>query len=404
MSVVALLIAVCLLVQLPAVQTAIAGKVMEKLDKSIDAEIHLDKIHFQPFKTLMLKNVVIIDREPMGDVLDSTKAPVDTFFRAGYIIAKFSFEGLLGKKGIHLNSVTVSDAQMNLVTEYREDPYGGPVPPNNLSRIFHLKRPQGPRKKSEKEIFHIKHVKVENMGFALKDYDSRKTPYKGGINWGDLDVKGIQLDADGLRFKGGVMYGVANSLSFTEKSGFTAYDMRGDVKVGNGKTIIEDLRIRDGRSTLELPLFMMSYENSRVFRYFTEKVRIDAEVAASRLSLETLAYFVPAVKGKDITLALSGAIGGTISDLTLKDLEFTTDKGDISGAVGGSIRGIPDIDSMTLDVDLSGLRFTTRGANQLISLWTGNGIPELSDIAKGIRFRLDAHAYGRADRLNISLA
>ena len=79
MSVVALLIAVCLLVQLPAVQTAIAGKVMEKLDKSIDAEIHLDKIHFQPFKTLMLKNVVIIDREPMGDVLDSTKAPVDTF-------------------------------------------------------------------------------------------------------------------------------------------------------------------------------------------------------------------------------------------------------------------------------------------------------------------------------------
>ena len=81
---------------------------------------------------------------------------------------------------------------------------------------------------------------VENMGFALKDYDSRKTPYKGGINWGDLDVKGIQLDADGLRFKGGVMYGVANSLSFTEKSGFTAYDMRGDVKVGNGKTIIEE--------------------------------------------------------------------------------------------------------------------------------------------------------------------
>ena len=402
MSVVALTIAVCLLIQLPAVQTAIAGKVMEKLDKSIDAEIHLDKIHFQPFKTLMLKNVVIIDREPMGDVLDSTKAPVDTFFRAGYIIAKFSFEGLLGKKGIHLNSVTVSDAQMNLVTEYREDPYGGPVPPNNLSRIFHLKRPQGPRKKSEKEIFHIKHVKVENMGFALKDYDSRKTPYKGGINWGDLDVKGIQLDADGLRFKGGVMYGVANSLSFTEKSGFTAYDMRGDVKVGNGKTIIEDFRIRDGRSTLELPLFMMSYENSRVFRYFTEKVRIDAEVAASRLSLETLAYFVPAVKGKDITLALSGAIGGTISDFTLKNLEFTTDKGDISGAVGGSIRGITDIDSMTLDVDLSRLRFTTRGADQLISLWTGNGIPELRDIAKGIRFRLDAHAYGRADRLNIN--
>ena len=58
MSVVALLIAVSLLVQLPAVQTAIAGKVMEKLDKSIDAEIHLDKIHFQPFKTLARKRLL----------------------------------------------------------------------------------------------------------------------------------------------------------------------------------------------------------------------------------------------------------------------------------------------------------------------------------------------------------
>ena len=147
--------------QLPAVQTLIADKVMETLDKSIDADIHLDKIHFQPFKTLMLKNVVIIDREPMSDVLDSTKAPVDTFFRAGYIIAKFSFEGLLGNGGIHLNSVTISDAQMNLVTEYREDPWNGPVPPNNLSRIFHLKRPQGPRKKSDKE------KKIKPAGFEM---------------------------------------------------------------------------------------------------------------------------------------------------------------------------------------------------------------------------------------------
>ena len=373
---------------------------MEKLDKSIDAEIHLDKIHFQPFKTLMLKNVVIIDREPVCDVLDSTKAPVDTFFRAGYVIAKFSFEGLLGKKGIHLNSVTISDAQMNLVLEYREDPFNGPIPPNNLSRIFRLKRPDGPRKKSEKELFHIKRVALDNMGFAMMDYDSIRTPYKGGINWSDLDIEGIKLDAEDLKFKGGVMYGTAHSLSFSEKSGFTAYDISGDVKVGNGKTIIEDLRLRDGISSLNLPLFMMSYANAKVFRYFTEKVRIDAKVASSRLSLETLSYFVPGLKGKDISLALSGKIGGTISNFALEGLEFTTDKGNLSGELDGSLKGLPDIEGLSLDVDLSGLSFTTRGINEFISTWTGKGIPELNDIARGIRFRLDAQAYGRANRLN----
>ena len=401
MSVISLLIAVGLLIQLPAVQTRIADKVMEKLDRRIDGEIHLEKIHFQPFKTLMLKNVVIIDREPACDVLDSTKAPVDTFFRAGYIIAKFSFEGLLGKGGIHLNSVTVSDAQMNLVTEYREDPANGPVPPNNLSRIFHLKRPEGPRKKSEKELFHIKRVIVDNMGFTLKDYDARRSPYKGGINWNDLDIKGIQLDADDLRFKGGVMYGEANSLSFSERSGFTAEHMSGKARVGNGKTIIEDLHIIDSRSDLKLPLYEMSYENAKAFKYFTEKVRIDAEVESSTLSLETLASFVPALAGKDITLSVSGVIGGTISDFAVKGLQFTTDRGDVSGAIDGTLRGITNINEAYLDVDLSGFRFTSEGINDLLYAWTGNEVQVLDGIAEGIGFHLDAQAYGETDRLNL---
>ena len=402
MSVVSFIIAVGLLIQLPAVQTRIADKLMEKLDKSIDAEIHLEKVHFQPFKTLMLKNVVIIDREPVCNVLDSTKAPVDTFFRAGYIIAKFSFKGLLGNGGIHLNSVTVSDAQMNLILEDREDPFNGPVPPNNLSRIFHLKRPQGPRKINEKELFHIKNVTLDNMGFAMKDYDRTQLPYKGGINWGDLDIKGIQLSASDMRFKGGVMYGKAESLSFSERSGFKAEDISGDVKVGNGKTIIENLRIRDSRSILTLPLFMMSYENSRVFRYFTEKVRIDAEIDDSRLSLQTLAYFIPQLTGKDIDLSFSGSLGGTVSDFALKDVRFITDEGDLTGAVNASIRGITDIKNAYLDADIEGFRFTTRGINEFIGIVAGKQIPQLDNIGKGIRFSLDAHAYGRTGRLNIS--
>ena len=361
----------------------------------------MDKIHFQPFKTLMLKNVVIIDREPMYDVLDSTKAPVDTFFRAGYIIAKFSFEGLLGKGGIHLNSVTVSDAQMNFVTEYRDDPWNGPVPPNNLSRIFHLKRPEGPRKRSEKELFHIKRVTVDNMGFALKDYDARKTPYKGGINWGDLDIKGIQLDADNLRFKGGVMYGKANSLSFYERSGFSPEKMSGEVKVGNGKTIIEDLRITDSLSDLKLPLFMMSYENSRVFRFFTEKVKLDAEINSSTLSFGTLSYFVPALDGKDITLSISGGLEGTVSDFAVKDIQFKTDKGGVSGAVDGTVRSITDMSDAYLDVDLNRLRFTSDGINDFLCAWTGHEVPGLNDIAKGIGFQLDAQAYGKTDMLKL---
>lgn len=401
MSVIAAVIAVGLLIQLPAVQTRMADRVVRKLSQSMDADIHMEKIHFQPFKTLMLKNVVIIDREPVTDPLDSTHAPVDTFFRAGYIIAKFSLEGLLGKGGIHLNSVTISDAQMNLVLEDRKVPVDGDTTTDNLSRIFRLKKPQGKKEKSDKELFHIRHVAIDGMGFSMKDYDSSRIPYNGGINWNDLDIKGIQLTADDLKFKGGVMYGQAHHLSFSERSGFTAEDMSGKVQVGNGKTVIEDMSIKDGNSDLSLPLFMMSYENAKAFQDFMKKVKLDAKISESQLTLKTLSYFIPELEGKDLALAVSGNISGTVADFTVADLRFASGNDQVAGRVNGVVRGLPEVRNTSLDIALEGLRFTTQGISGIAGQFSkGAIIPEY--IARGIGFDADVRAYGRFSHMNVS--
>ena len=89
----------------------------------------------------------------------------------------------------------------------------------------------------------------------MKNYTSSKTPYYGGINWNDLDIRDIQLKAKELRFKGGVMSGEVRSLSFSEKSGYTCNLIKGQAKVGNGKAIIEDFALNDPWSSINLPLF-----------------------------------------------------------------------------------------------------------------------------------------------------
>ena len=106
-----------LILQLPQVQTFATKKVVEKLSEKLDGDIQFEKIHFKPFTTLVLKNVAIIDRNPVQDPTDSLKAPVDTFFRAEYIIARFTFNGLLRSGYIGISRAFISNAQMNLVLE-----------------------------------------------------------------------------------------------------------------------------------------------------------------------------------------------------------------------------------------------------------------------------------------------
>ncbi len=398
-AVVAFLAAVALVIQVPQVQTFIASKVVEKLDDKLDADIRFEKIHFRPFRTLILKNIEIIDRNPVMDAADSTSAPVDTFFTAEYITARFSYRSLFKQESIHIDEVTVSNAQMNLVLEDKEDSGDGDTSTDNLSRIFRLKKTG---KKSEKEIFKINDVLIEGMGFSMKNYGIDKIPYHGGINWNNLDVKDISLKAGKLEFKAGIMYGIGERLSFREKSGYIMNEMSASAKVGRGKTIIEDLRISDPWSELHLPLYMMSYENIKAFNDFISKVKIDAEISDSRLDFKTLNHFAPQLEGNALKIGISGKASGYVDDFSIISLKVASQAGGFSGTVNGRITGLPDIDRTRIDARLNKSNISAEGLGLFLSEWMKDGKTDLSAYAKGHTFMVDARARGPLNSMDVN--
>lgn len=403
-SIVIVLFAVALTIQTPQVQTFIGRKAVSALAGKLDGDITFEKIHLLPFRTLLLKNVVITDRNPAYDAADSTKARVDTFFRAEYITAKFSLEGLIKHQGIHLRSAIVENGQFNLVLE--DEPYAQ-MPDDdgtdNLSRIFGLKKPETP-KQSEKEIFHIKDVELRNMGFSMKNFKSEKVPYKGGICWDDLDIRNINLTAKELQFKAGIMSGTAEQLSFREKSGYKMELMSGSARVGRGKTIIENLVIDDSWSELHLPLYMMSYENVKAFSDFISKVKIDAIIDHSQLDFKTLGYFAPELAGNGLKAAVSGRMSGFIDNFKVSSLKFASAEGGFSGSISGDMTGLPEIEKTRIDASVKGLDFTTEGLSLFISHWIRDNEIDFSDYAKGFIFMTDAKAKGKLDNLHINAA
>lgn len=370
------------------------------LSEKLDGEITFEKIHFKPFTTLVLKNTLIIDKNPATDPTDSTAPQIDTFFRAEYIIARISLNGLLDKESIKIDRVYVGNAQMNLVLEDYSGPAADMDKYNNLSRIFRIRKKDVRPEPVPREIFNIRKIEIEDMGFALINKSGFKTPYSGEINWNDLDIKDINLLAEGLRFQEGIMYGEVQSLTFREKTGFTVHEMSGKAKVGNGKTIIEDLELHDDWSDLRLPLFMMSYDNVKSFGDFISQVKLDGEIATSTLDFRTIVYFAPQLKGNELKATVSGRMSGYVDDFTVTDINIDSHAGGFKGVVNGRMTGIPEVEDMWIDATVSRMQITAEGLGRFISEWSRGKDLDFSKIGKGITFDAKASAKGRLNNLD----
>lgn len=347
----------------------------------------------------MLKNVAIIDKNPAVDPADSTKAPIDTFFRAEYIIAKFTLNSLLKSESIGINRAFISNAQMNLVLEDTIVD-GEKETFQNLSRIFRIQKKEN-KINNPNEIFRIKEVEIDNLGFALINHKESKVPRSGMIDWNDMSVTNVCISARDLKFKGGIMSGVVDKGSFKEKSGFNVSNLAGQAVVGNGKTIIKNLKIKDEWSDITMPLYMMTYPDVKAFSEYITDVKMDAEVAESVLDFRTIAYFANALKGNDLGLTISGNASGYVNNFRFSNISASSHKGGFSCLADGAIVGLPEIETTTFDGTIRNVNITTNGLSKFVSVWMKEGKLDLSKFAKGYIFNVTGKVHGPLNDMKI---
>lgn len=399
-AILAFVFAVSLTIQLPQVQTFIAGKVVRSLSEKIEGDISFEKIHFKPFTTLVLKNTVILDKNPVRDSL--TGVQVDTFFRAQYVIAKFTLDGLFRHGSIHIDKAFVSNGQMNLVLEDRPDLGDGDTDGESLTRIFGIVKKKN-KQYSDKELFHIRKVEIHNFGFHMFNHKMEKIDFEGGINWNDMDVRNININARELQFKGGIMTGSVDKLSFREKSGWVCNSISGSAKVGRGRAIVEDFHLRDKWSDLYLPLYMMSFSSVDDFSDYIAKIKMDGEIAPSELDFRTLQYFAPQIGDNRIRARVSGKMSGYVNDFEVQDVKVALKGGGFSGKVNGRMTGIPEIETTRLNARVSDMLLTTEGLGDFVSEWMDEGEElDLSGFAKGVLFSLDGKVKGTLNDMRIN--
>ena len=376
---------------MPQVQTMIGNKVVSRVSKNIPGHISFEKIHFKPFTTFVIKNVLIVDKDPVPH--PETGAQVDTFFTAQYIIAKFTVTGLFNEEHLYFDKLFISNAQMNLVLEDAISDIPNSKMGESLTRVFGIDKNKEREKKS-KDVFLIRKVEIHNMGFNMQNHRTVRPPYRGGINWNDLDIKNINFSAVDFGFKNRVMFADVDKVSFREKSGWVCNSVSGETSVGNGKTIIKNLNINDRWSNLNIPVFMMSYDNPREFADFVNNIKLDAEISPSILDFRTIQYFSGGLSNNTINARVSGSMSGYVSDFEVKDIDISVKDGGFSGKLNGRITGITDIETARIDAQMKNFLMTTTGLGNFVSAWMRDGELDLSKYGRGILFSLNGRASG----------
>ena len=182
-AVASLLFTCWILLQTPVVQTFVARKAVDSLGEALNGRIEFSKIHLKPFTALVVKDVVVLDNEP---VTGWNGERLDTIANAGSIVATFSIKGLKSDGRLHIKRLSVSDGSFTLAKDER----GG-----NIGRLV--------KKKDKKESKPLSirldadRVRVKNFRFRMVNKTNPSPLKEYGIDWKNLDVSVRDLKVNG---------------------------------------------------------------------------------------------------------------------------------------------------------------------------------------------------------------
>ena len=152
-----LLLGALVAIQSPKIQSLIGKMVVQRFQDSMDADISFSEVSFNPFETLILKDVLVTDPA-------AADHRADTVAQLRHLSAKFSIRGLFSHEGIHVSRLTAQGVTFNLVIEPTEHP---DLTSTNIQRIVRIEDNPDQESKDLGNLFDAKDVELSDLRFRL---------------------------------------------------------------------------------------------------------------------------------------------------------------------------------------------------------------------------------------------
>lgn len=287
-------------------------------------------------------------RASLSDVYMSDMAG-DTMIYVQRLTANVSSINFLSGK-VNMSGVTLENGKCYL---FRDS--AGVM---NVQRAFAGFQSKNSKPSTGNLLLNARELNLINFHFKLKYHDAPGRLF--GVNYKDMDVTNIYMQARDIRVENYDVRFLMSNLTLRERSGFYLQHMEAeDVWVNGTGLRFAGLTLRTLDSDIRAPRLDMLYDSWWAYTDFVNDVRFDAQIDLSRLSYRTLSYFIGRSADVNTVVNFRGEMRGPVAKMAGSLRQVHTYDTDLS--CDFTISGLPDIQRSVFSVNL--LSLTTNGVD-----------------------------------------
>lgn len=235
--------------------------------------------------------------------------------------------------------------------------------------------------------FRFKLDKITFQNSSLIFNDDTKEPLPNQFDPRHLDLEGLNLELSGLYYSSDSASAQLRGLRFTDGTGFQVNSASFLLSLLPDRVMLSDFQLSSPTSSMRGDVGM-SFGNYADFNFFTERVRLDAQLDQLSLSSVDLGYLFGA-RAPRLPIRASGRINGRLSNLRARDLQlFLGGRTYLSGQV--NISGLPDYKTALYDARLESSYFDRK---EVLTAFPDFTIPSQFVGFNNIRFSGDYFGY-----------
>lgn len=325
----------CFLIRATPFQTWLAQEVASYMSGELNTTITIDKVEIRFFTSADLKGFYMEDQR--SDTLLYTS-------RMRVELKNIS----LKKQTFNLKRAVLEDPRIKLKTYKGEEAL-------NIQFLSDYFSSDDPDTTVSKKIIHLDKLIIRSGRLTL--VDENDTAFTPGMNFSNLDLYALNLEAGNFGIQGDTTIFGIEELAFREKSGFDLKRISSSqVRIAPDGVRFKHFYLLTKNSELSTEFLEFNTRSFADFNDFENAVKMKVSfLDPSMLNLADIAYFVPDLLGIDHPLEINGLIRGRVSNLKTKDLYVKVTDGTYFRA-SLDMNGLPDIHNTFISVSIDQLK------------------------------------------------
>jgi len=317
---------------LPAVQTQVVSYFTQQIASELHTDISIKRIHFRPFKSLVLEDFLIYDQQK------------DTLLHIEKINA--SIDSLrIQKRRIYFGTVKIETPKLNIS---KSD--------SSYNFSFLLNQPSTHDSIRENWKPGIRHILLEKGNVSYSDKMIKGAPNLS-FNNVNVDITGIQNDSS---FNISV-----KELQFEERTGFSLLQTKGEVTILKNQIQLSDFIAKTKNSNIHLDSLSVAINEKTGLPNTTSNFYLQLE--NSIISPKDIEYFVTLKRFSHVPITISGKLLGQLNNIKGRNVKLGFGP-DSQVSASFDINGLPNINETFLYLDVKKLVTTPQDLHRLLAL------------------------------------